>query len=133
MLGIFTAISTLATTWLAGRNEKQKAKIELDKAEVENKARLLRDTNVYNKEWEIAQLRDKDKSLRWLSFIIIASPFVVAIFDPDAVHYYFTVALSGVPNWWIKAFMGIMGAIWGLSSLKNITPAIISSFKRKSK
>ncbi len=131
MIGILTAIGSLATTWLDGRNQKQKAKIELDKAETENQARLLRDENSYNNAWEIAQLRDKDKGLRWVSFALFAAPFIVALFDPQAVNYYFTVALANVPIWWTKSFMGIVGAIWGLSSLKNITPAIINSFKKK--
>jgi len=133
MLGIFTGIATLANTWFEGRNEKQKAKMAMDAAESANKVRLLASTNEYNKEWEIAQLRDKDKGLRWVSFVIISSPFIVAIFDPDAVNYYFTVALAGVPDWWVKSFMAITGAIWGLSSLKNITPAVLNAFKRAKK
>jgi len=130
MLGILTSIATLATTWFEGRNEKAKGKIALDKAELDNKIRLMLSTQEYNKEWEIAQIRDKDKSLRWFSFILMSAPFIVALFDPQAVNNYFTVALAGVPDWWIKAYMGIVGAIWGLSSLKNITPAIINSFKK---
>ncbi len=130
MLGIFTAISSLASTWLQGRNAKAKGKMALDKAEVDNKIRLMLSTQDYNREWEIAQIRDKDKSLRWFSFILMSAPFIIALFDPQAVNYYFTVALAGVPAWWIKAYMGIVGAIWGLSSLKNITPAIINSFKK---
>jgi len=130
MLGIFTAISSLASTWLQGRNEKAKGKLALDKAEIDNKIRLMLSTQSYNKEWEIAQIRDKDKSLRWFSFILMSAPFIVALFDPNAVNHYFSVALASVPDWWIKAYMGIVGAIWGLSSLKNITPAIINSFKK---
>lgn len=133
MLGIFNGIATLANTWFEGRNEKQKAKIALDIAESTNKVRLLESTMEYNKEWEIAQLRDKDKGLRWVSFLILVAPFLVALVNPRAVEYYFNVALAGVPDWWIKAFMGIVGAIWGLSSLRNITPAIINAFKRDKK
>lgn len=133
MLGIFSGIASIANTWLEGRNQKQKASQALDAAEVANKVRLLESENEYNSEWEIAQLRDKDKSLRWFSFLLISAPFIVAIFDPDAVNYYFTTALAAVPEWWVKAWMGIMGAIWGLSSLKNITPALLNSLKGKKK
>ncbi len=133
MLGILTGIATLANTWFEGRNEKQKAKIELNRAEADNKIRLLRDINQYNKEWEIAQILDKDKFLRWLSFVLFSAPFIVALFDPQAVNYYFTIALAHVPTWWTKSFMSIVGAIWGLSSLKNITPAIINAFKKDKK
>ncbi len=133
MLGILTGIATLANTWFEGRNEKQKAKIALDKAEADNKIRLLMSENEYNKEWEIAQIRDKDKGLRWISFILFSAPFLVALFDPQAVNYYFTIALANVPTWWTKSFMSIVGAIWGLSSLKNITPAIINAFRKDKK
>ncbi len=131
MLGILTGIAALANTWIEGKNQKQKGRLELDKAENENKARLLRSTSEYNYAWEIAQLRDKDKTLRWISFALFSAPFIVALFDPHAVNYYFTIALANVPTWWTKSFMAIMGAVWGLSSLKNITPAIINSFKKK--
>ena len=133
MLGILNGIATLANTWFEGRNQKQRAKIALDIAEANNKVRLLESTMEYNKEWEIAQLRDKDKVLRWVSFLIFAAPFLFALIDPEAVAYYFNVALAGVPDWWIKAFIGMVGAIWGLSSLKNIAPAILNSFKRNKK
>ncbi len=33
-------------------------------------------------------------------------------------------------DWWIKSFMAITGSIWGLSSLKNIIPSLLSSFKK---
>ena len=134
MLGIGTLVGSifeLGSTWLKGRNERQKSQIEMDKAEAENTARLLRDKDSYNSAWEIATLRDKDKLLRRTSFVMFAAPLVLAIFDPAAVKEYFTVAISAMPDWWIKSFMAITGSIWGLSSLKNIVPSLLSSFKKE--
>ncbi len=133
MLGIGTLIGSLfslGSTWLKGRNERQKSQIEMDKAEAENTARLLRDKDAYNSAWEIATLRDKDKLLRRTSFVMFAAPLVLAIFDPSAVKEYFTIAIASMPDWWIKSFMAITGSIWGLSSLKNIIPSLLSSFKK---
>jgi hypothetical protein len=46
---------------------------EMKKAEKQNKARLLLDTNSNNHEWEMANLTDKDKWLRRISFGIFSS------------------------------------------------------------
>lgn len=123
------SIVNIGSTWLDGRNERQKSKIEMDKAEAENIARLLRDKESNNSAWEIATLRDKDKLLRRTSFVMFAAPLILAIFDPSAVKEYFHVAIASMPSWWIKTFMGITGSIWGLSSLKNIVPSLLNSFK----
>jgi len=132
MFGIGSLIGSvvnLGSTWLEGRNERQKSKIEMDKAEAENIARLLRDKESNNSAWEIATLRDKDKLLRRTSFVMFAAPLVLAMFDPAAVKEYFNLAIHAMPDWWIKSFMGITGSIWGLSSLKNIVPSLLDSFR----
>lgn len=133
MFGIGSLIGSvvnLGSTWLTGRNERQKSKIEMDKAEAENIARLLRDKESNNSAWEIATLRDKDKLLRRTSFVMFAAPLVLAMFDPSAVKEYFDTAIQSMPDWWIKSFMGITGSIWGLSSLKNIVPSLLDSFRK---
>ena len=132
MFGIGSLIGSvvnLGSTWLTGRNERQKSKIEMDKAEAENIARLLRDKESNNSAWEIATLRDKDKLLRRTSFVMFAAPLVLAMFDPNAVKEYFNTAIHAMPDWWIQSFMGITGSIWGLSSLKNIVPSLLDSFR----
>jgi len=131
MVPIIGAISGLITTWLGGYNERQKAKQELQKAELENKARLMRDENSYNHAWEMANLTDKDKWLRRTSFIMFSAPFIIAIFAPQHVAEYFTSAIHSVPDWWVKTYMSITGGIWGLSSLKNVLPGVIDVFKKK--
>lgn len=134
MFGIIDIISSLfgmGKTWLEGRTQRQKAKLEMQLAEIENKARLLRDKAQYNHMWEMAALTDKDKWLRRFSFTMFAGPFFVAIFAPNQINLYFTEALHNIPTWWIQIFVGINGSIWGISSLKNIVPQLVDIFKRR--
>lgn len=133
MIGILSAIGGLAQTWLTGRNEIKKAKQEMVVEEYKNKARLMRDEQNYNHEWEMAGLVDKDKWLRRCSFIMFASPFFIAIFAPQHIEEYFKHAIAVVPKWWQEAFVIINGTVWGASSMKNILPSIIDTFKSKKK
>jgi len=98
---------------------------EMKKAEQENRARLLRDKQSNNAEWEMAALTDKDKWLRRFSFGMFAAPFFWALYDPTAVEQYFNVALSAMPEWYVQIFCSMCGAVWGLSALKNTAPALI--------
>jgi len=101
------------------------AEQDMKKAEVENKARLLRDTKSNNHEWEMANLRDKDKWLRRISFAVFTAPLIWAGFDPIAVQAYFDVALKAMPEWYIQIVLSMVGGIWGISVLKNSVPALV--------
>jgi hypothetical protein len=98
---------------------------EIKKAEKENRARLLRDTQSNNHDWEMASLADKDKWLRRISFGMFSAPFVWALFDPVGVETYFTIALSSVPSWWLELYGAMVGGVWGISALKNTMPALV--------
>jgi hypothetical protein len=52
---------------------------EMKKAEKQNKARLLLDTNSNNHEWEMANLTDKDKWLRRISFGLWFGPHSIRL------------------------------------------------------
>tara|TARA_R110000823_G_C15558907_1_gene460249 strand:- start:118 stop:513 length:396 start_codon:yes stop_codon:yes gene_type:complete len=98
---------------------------EIKKAEKENRARLMRDKQSNNHDWEMASLADKDKWLRRISFSMFSAPFVWALFDPVGVETYFTIALSSVPSWWLEMYGAMVGGVWGISALKNTMPALI--------
>ena len=98
---------------------------EIKKAEKENRARLMRDKQSNNHDWEMASLADKDKWLRRLSFSMFSAPFVWALFDPVGVETYFTIALSSVPSWWLEMYGAMVGGVWGISALKNTMPALV--------
>ena len=99
---------------------------EIKKAEKENRARLLRDKQSNNHDWEMANLSDKDKWLRRISFSMFSAPFVWALFDPLAVEMYFTLALSAMPEWYIQLYAGMIGGVWGIAALKNTAPALVA-------
>jgi hypothetical protein len=61
---------------------------------------------------------------------MFTAPFVVAIFSPEQVQQYFDHAIKSVPEWWQKSYIAITGGIWGISSLKNVVPAVIAGVKR---
>lgn len=130
---IIGGVIGLAKGWFEGRKEESVAKRKLKLAELENKARLMLSTTENNHSWEMANLADKDKSLRRFSFLMFSAPFIVAIFFPHHVNVYFEHAIAAVPAWWQKTFMAINGGIWGISSLKNVIPGVVDFFKKKSK
>ncbi len=110
---------------VSGVKDYVMAKQDMKKAEIENKARLLRDTKSNNHEWEMANLRDKDKWLRRVSFGIFMTPMIWAVFDANAVANYFQVALHAMPQWYLEIVFTMCSAIWGVSALKNSVPALV--------
>ena len=82
MLGLLSGVLGPVVT---GVKDYVMAQQDLKKAEAENKARLLRDTKSNNHEWEMANLRDKDKWLRRISFAVFTAPLVWAAFEPVSV------------------------------------------------
>ena len=115
--------------WNKGRVELKKKHLDIKSAVAENKARLLRDEGSNNHEWEMANLEDKDKWLRRISFGMFAGPFIWALFDPDGVKTYFDTALASMPEWYIQLFAAMIGGVWGFSALKNSIPAIVGGVK----
>jgi hypothetical protein len=123
MIGI---IASLAKPLVTGAVSYLQTGQEMKAAEKENKARLLRDTKSNNHEWEMANLQDKDKWLRRISFTMFSTPFVVALFDPVAVEQYFNVALSAIPEWYVQIFCSMIAGVWSVSALKNTAPALVN-------
>jgi hypothetical protein len=127
----FASVFGLFKGWLDGRQAIQKADQERQLAALQNQARLLLDNQNNNHSWEMAQLTDSDRVLRRICFFIFSFPFLYAVLDPQAVQVYFETALSAIPEWYIKTYMGIVGAVWGISSLKNAIPQIIHLIRKK--
>lgn len=123
MIGL---IAGLVQPLVGGVVDYVKTGQEIKKAEKENRARLLRDKQSNNAEWEMASLTDKDKWLRRFSFGMFSAPFFWALFDPVAVEQYFNVALSAMPEWYIQMFGAMVGGVWGISALKNTAPALVT-------
>jgi hypothetical protein len=134
-LDLLKPVTNIFTSWNDGRVELKKADLDIKKAAKENKARLLRDKEGNNHQWEMANLEDKDKWLRRFSFGMFSAPFLWALYDAEAVKIYFEQALAAMPEWYIQLYAYMIGGIWAVSELKNSGPAlvggIINAFKSK--
>ncbi len=118
-----------AKEWNNGRVKLKEKHLEIKEAVLTNKARLASDTNSNNHDWEMANLEDKDKWLRRISFGMFSAPFIWALFDAEAVKVYFETALASMPEWYVQLFAAIIGGIWGFAALKNSLPALIGGIK----
>ncbi len=123
VIGFFTKKSE-------ARTKIKEAKLGIKLADMNNKARLLNDEGSNNHEWEMANLTDKDKWLRRISFAMFSAPFIWALFDPAGVKAYFEIALAAMPEWYIQLYAAMVGGVWGFAALKNSIPAIVGGVKR---
>ena len=108
---------------------------KLKQAETDNKARLLGDEQSNNHDWEMANLQDKDKWMRRISFAMFTWPFIWIYFDPVGAQEYFILLDNHLPEWYKQTYMAITGGIWGISALKNAIPGVVSgvmtAFRKK--
>jgi hypothetical protein len=130
MLNLLQPIAGLAGQWMSNRAEKAKAKHKLELNVLENKARLALAENEANAEWEMAQLQDKDKVLRWFSYTMFTAPIVITVVNPEWGRRIFE-NLDYAPSWVVEVWIAMNGAVWGLSSLKNVVPQVVGSIRKK--
>ena len=123
-------ILELGKLLLGGVVDYVKGRQEIARAEAKTRARLIADREKYNADWEMAQLADKDKWLRRISFGLFSFPIIMAYADPQAVKQYFDVALSAMPEWYIKVYLAMVGGIWGVQELKRALPALAAGLRR---
>lgn len=114
--------------WLTTRKEKQQAKAQRDIAVINNQARLASDEQSNNHDWEMANLADKDKGLRYISYSMISLPILITVLAPERGQAIFN-NLELVPDWWVQIFIAINGGVWGIVELKRAAPALISAVK----
>ena len=120
-----------------GRRELQAAQLDLKKAELENRARLMRDQQTNNHTWEMAALRETGKVLKWASFVQFSVPLCLTMaapyFDLDANKMW--LALKLVPEWWQKCYIAMNGTIWGVMQLKELglSPGRVAGMFRRKK
>lgn len=123
-------VSSAFSSWNEGRVKIKEADLNIKLAEKQNRARLLQSSQDNNHEWEMANLTDKDKWLRRISFGMFSAPFVWALFDPEGVRRYFEEALAVMPEWYIQLYAGMVGGVWGFAALKNSVPSIVGGIKK---
>jgi len=122
-------IAGLASSFVNKQAEKAQAKHKLEMAIIENKARLAAAKDQANADWEMAQLEDKDKILRWFSYTMFTAPIVITVVSPEWGKQIFQ-NLEYAPSWVVEVWIAMNGAVWGLSSLKNVVPSVVGQFKK---
>ena len=127
---LISPVANLAGTFLKNRAEKTAAKHKLELNVLENKARLALAKHEANSEWEMAQLQDKDKILRWFSYTMFTAPIVITVISPEWGKQIFQ-NLEYAPSWVVEVWIAMNGAVWGLSSLKNVVPSVVGSIRKK--
>ena len=126
---IFAFISAPLTKWISNRGQVKEAEHKRDLAVIENQARLASDKESHNHEWEMASLKNKDNSLRWVSFWLFALPVVITVIAPEHGATIFK-NLELVPDWFKGVLISMIGGIWGIVELKKAIPQIISAWKK---
>ena len=124
---MFTVIAGLITQAISGATSWLKSKQEIKKAEAENRARLLRDEQTHNQNWEMASLTNagwKDDVL----FYAFLAMFVWAGFDPNGAKEFFE-NLNVLPEWFVKTWLWMVASILGVKKLGEYTPALIQGIK----
>jgi len=122
-------IAGLASSFVNKQAEKAQAKHKLEMAIIENKARLAAAKDQSNADWEMAQLEDKDKILRWFSYTMFTAPIVITVVSPEWGKQIFQ-NLEYAPSWVVEVWIAMNGAVWGLSSLKNVVPSVVGQLKK---
>jgi len=108
--------------------EKKQQQHEIEKAVMQNKARLASSEQSHNSNWEMEALRVKDKLLRRFSFFIFTLPILITVFNPEYGNKIF-INLDSVPGWFLKIWLIMIGAIWGVAKLKDVAVAIMGRGK----
>lgn len=131
MIPLITGLFSIGKQWMENKKTEKQAKHKIKLAGLENRARLLKDKQGNNHEWEMKVLEGKDKLLQRFSFLMFSLPFIVAMFDHDKVKDYFDIGLASMPDWYIQIYVSIIGGVWGFAALKNTLPAIVNTFRKK--
>lgn len=116
--------------WLKARAEAQQ---DLKLAEIQAKKQILLSKEMANSEWEIAQLLDKDKMLRWAAFLLFASPLIAAMISP-AWGAWVQRAWHSLEPWEANVLSGMCLAVFGLRKIPQLlgstVGAVVDALKR---
>ena len=119
---------SLATHLFKGWTESKKAKSDLKLAEIQAKKDILLSKETANSEWEIAQLTDKDKVLRWAAFILFASPLIASLISPKwgtwVAHGW-----ASLPSWQANVLSGMCLAVFGLKKIPQLVGSTVGAVK----
>ena len=112
--------------WIA---EKSKAKHEKEMAVIELEKRLLLSKQQANSQWEIAQLKDKDKWLRRGAFLLFASPLIASLISPEW-GVKIQAAWHTLPLWQSNVLSGICLGVFGMRKIPELIGTTLGHIKQ---
>lgn len=87
-------------------------------AGINNRIRLLESEDKVNTEWEMRSLEKSSSLLKYGSFFLFSLPLLVSVTSPHlGGELWYNLSL--VPDWFKNIWVGMMGTIWGLATLKD--------------
>lgn len=123
--GTVKTIFSPITEWQKRKTEKVKLTHNMEMADLKFRTGLISGRESHNQKWEIEALKVKKRSpMQWISFIVLGLPFIIAWFNPALVATYFAVSIKVIPEWYIKLFVSILGVVWGIAQLKNVSAGV---------
>lgn len=117
---IWQAIAGIVGEFVSDWRAKKQNKRDIEKAAAEFRQEQARSKEQYRQEWEIRALEGADIWPRRLVLLLFSWPLVWAYIDPQAVQVYFSETLAVLPEWYKAAYLSMLGAVWGLSELRNL-------------
>jgi len=128
-MGSIISVVIQAITSLVGwQKEKSTAKHALDMAEVSAKTRALDEQSL----WEAEQLQDKDKSLRWLAYIIYVAPLIAYWISPT-FGAHIEEGWKSLTTSQADTIKALSVTIFGYRYVPHIFTSVVSTIKKPTK
>ena len=125
---IFSAIAELGSTIIQSITGHFKRKQEIKTAVIENKARMARNEQSHNHDWELKQLENagwKDDIL----FYAIISMYVYSIFDPQGAKEIFEIWSTVIPDWFLTITGWLVASVLGVKKIGDYLPGAIAGIR----
>ena len=125
-MGIISIVTQFATTLIGWLKDKSQAKHDLDMATIQAKTQVVLSRTQANTEWELAQLNDKDKGLRWASFVLFASPLIASWISPTFGKYV-QAGWAALQPWQANVLAGMSLAVFGLKTIPRLVGSTVAA------
>ena len=81
-----------------------------------------------------AGLHDPNKlrALKWATFLQFSAPIYLGFYDPSLLDT-LMASLTKVPQWYVEAYLMIVGGVWAGAVGKDIVEGLMKSYRRKPK
>lgn len=125
-MSALTIIISGITTLLSWLKARAKATQDLKIAEINARRDMVLSRQMNVAQWELAQLVDKDKILRYSSFLLFSSPFWSGLFGPG-VHNYVLGLWNSLSMFQENILAMICAAVFGRKTIPNFIGGTIQA------